>query len=334
MAKIQPLAGLARVPLKDALPLDTPFSAYIYPTNFCNLKCTYCAHSLGREGMEREYGFAPETMEMETYYKAINQLAAFDRPLKTLSLTGQGEPLLHPGLCEMIAYAKERRVTERVEFMSNGVLLRRETAQALVDAGLDCIRISLQGMSNEKYKAVCGLELDFEQFTEQIAWLYANKKQCEVFVKIMDIALEEGGEEAFYKRFGPIADRVSVEHCRPVYSGVTSTKGLTAETDRYGRAHAPRRVCPLCFYMLGVFPNGDVYPCETIYRPALLGNVHTHSLREIWEGSQLRAFRAAQLRGEKDKNPNCAKCCASDDVAHPEDELDASAALLLERFAL
>ena len=32
--KILPLAGLDRVSLRDAAPLETPFSAYIFPTNF------------------------------------------------------------------------------------------------------------------------------------------------------------------------------------------------------------------------------------------------------------------------------------------------------------
>ena len=44
--KIMPLAGLDRVPLKDVLPLETPFSASIFPTNHCNFLCSYFAHSL------------------------------------------------------------------------------------------------------------------------------------------------------------------------------------------------------------------------------------------------------------------------------------------------
>lgn len=330
--KIQPLAGLNRVPLKDHIPLETPFSAYIFPTNHCNFRCNYCAHSLGAQGFRDTYGFAPETMGMDTYRAAIDQLAEFPRPLKSLSLTGQGEPLLHPQLPEMVAYAKERGASERVEFMSNGALLRQAAAQALVDAGLDCIRISLQGLSGEKYAQVCGVKLDFEQFVSQIRWLYQHKKQCEVFVKILDIALEPGEEQKFYELFSPIADRVYVEQCRPVYAGVSATQQMPIQADRYGRAHAPRKVCPLCFFMLGIFPNGDVYPCETIYRPERLGNVHTDRLVGLWNSEKLRAFWNMQLEGRKNENPRCASCCAPDDVSHPEDALDDSAAGLLKKL--
>ena len=327
-----PLAGLDRVPLQDVLPLETPFSAYIFPTNHCNFRCTYCAHSLGNRGFEAQYGFPAETMSMDTYRTAIDQLAEFPDRLKTLSLTGQGEPLLHPQLPEMVAYAKEKQVTRRIEFMTNGALLRPAVSQALADAGLDGIRISLQGLSAEKYAQVCGVKVDFEQFVEQFAWLYRHKKQCEVFVKILDIALEPGEEERFYELFTPIADRVYVEQCRPVYSGVASTEGLSVQSDRYGRPHRHRQVCPLCFFMLGIFPNGDVYPCETIYRPEYLGNVGEDRLVELWKSEKLRRFWRMQLEGRRGENPHCAQCCAPDDVSHPEDELDGAAEILLERL--
>lgn len=331
-SKIQPLAGLDRVPLKDHIPLKTPFSAYIFPTNRCNFRCTYCAHSLGTRGFQDTYGFAPETMTMDTYRAAIDQLGEFPGKLKTLSLTGQGEPLLHPQLLEMVAYAKEAGVSERIEFMSNGVLLRESLARELVDAGLDCIRISLQGLSGEKYRQVCGVKLDFERFVEQIRWLFQHKKQCQVFVKILDIALEPGEEQKFYELFSPIADRVYVEQCRPVYAGVSSTEQISTQADRYGRAHPPRQVCPLCFFMLGIFPNGDVYPCETIYRPEYLGNVRTDRLVDLWNSEKLRRFWKMQLEGRRNENPHCAKCCAPDDVSHPEDALDGDAAALLEKL--
>lgn len=331
-SKIQPLAGLSRVPLKDHIPLKTPFSAYIFPTNRCNFRCTYCAHSLGAQSFQDTYGFAPETMTMDTYRATVDQLGEFPDMLKTLSLTGQGEPLLHPQLPEMIAYAKEKGVSERIEFMSNGVLLRESLAQELVDAGLDCIRISLQGLSGETYGQVCGVRLDYERFVEQIRWLYQHKRQCQVFVKIMDIALEPGEEQRFYELFSPIADRVYVEQCRPVYAGVSSTERCTTQADRYGRVHPPRSVCPLCFFMLGIFPNGDVYPCETIYRPEYLGNVREDRLVNMWNSDKLHQFWKMQLEGKKNENPHCAKCCAPDDVSHPEDTLDDGAADLLARL--
>lgn len=269
---------------------------------------------------------------MQTFQTTIDQLAAFPQPVKLLSLTGQGEPLVNPLLPQMVSYARSRGGAQRIEFMSNGALLTHETSLALLEAGIDCIRISLQGLSTEKYAQVCGVAVDFDRLVEQLRFFYAHRGKAQLFVKILDVALERGEADRFYQMFGPIADRVFIEQCQPVYDGVTSTAHLSTETDRYGRSHAPRKVCPLCFYMLGVFPNGDVYPCETIYRPLLLGNVNQSTLHELWNGEALRAFRIQQLQGGRDALRGCRGCCAPDDVAHPEDNLDGCEQSLLKRL--
>ena len=330
--KIKLLAGLDRRILSDCIPLETPFSIYVFPTNFCNLHCMYCAHSLHADAFFDQYGFKPENMGMDTYRMIIDQLTEFPDRVHTLSLTGQGEPLLNPYLANMVEYAKKRDVTERIEFMSNGILLTEEKSRALIDAGLDGIRISIQGLTAKKYKQVCGVEIDYKKFLDQIGWLYEHRQQCEVFIKIIDLALEYGKEADFYKTFSPIADRIYIERCKPVYEGVEATRQMNVMTDRYGREHPHRKVCPLCFYMLGIFPNGDVFPCEAIYRPVLLGNIHDDSLYDIWTGKKLHDFWRAQLRGERDTHSICSKCCAPDDVSHPEDVLDEQAERIQKRI--
>lgn len=78
-----------------------------------------------------------------------------------------------------------------------------------------------------------------------------------------------------------------IEQCRPVYSGVEMTEGLSCQEDRYGRKHEARMVCLLCFYMIGVHPNGDVAPCKTIYKPVTLGNV----IYNMWHGEKIKNFK-------------------------------------------
>lgn len=322
MAEIKPIAGMERKRLKDVIPLRTPYSIYFFPTNLCNFRCKYCAHAGGLINFEKVYGLKPETMSLETFQRAIDQLKEFPDRLKVINLSGQGEPLLNRYLPDMIAYASKAGVTERIEIITNASLLNRELSDRLVDAGVDCIRISLQGMTTEKYKEICGLSLDFEKLTEEIAYLFCHRGQCEVFVKIMDISLEEGEEEKFYHLFEPITDRMYIEKCKPVYDDVEATQNIEVGTDRYGRRHEPRMVCPLPFYMLGVLPDGTVSPCETIYVPDILGNVWTDNLVQMWNGERMKQFQQMQLEKRRMDNPKCARCCAPDDVAHPEDNLD------------
>lgn len=332
MAEIKPLAGMERHALRDVVPLKTPYAAYIFPTNLCNFMCNYCGHSMGLAAMKQEYDLCTENMSMDTLKRVVEQLKEFDETLKVISLTGHGEPLVNPELENMVAYIKKSGVTKRIEIITNASLLTNERADKLIEAGLDCIRISLQGLSAEKYFEVCKRRVDFEKFVAQIRYFYEHKKSCQVFVKIMDVALEEGEEEKFYQIFDQIADRMYVEQCRPVYSGVEMTENMECMDDRYGRKHEPRIVCPLCFYMIGVHPNGDVAPCETIYKPETLGNVYESTIHDMWNGEKNLEFQRMQLRKERFNNSGCARCCAPDDVAHPEDELDSVAEMLVKKI--
>jgi radical SAM protein with 4Fe4S-binding SPASM domain len=157
----------------------------------------------------------------------------------------------------------------------------------------------------------------------------------ELFVKTMDIALESDAErELFYRTFERISDKMFVEVCQPVYSGVEATDGIDVKFDRYGREHAPRRVCPLAFFMLGIFPEGLVVPCDAIYKPVILGDVTKDTLLNMWNSEKLKRFQCAQLEGGRGENRYCSVCCAPDDVAHPEDDLDARAKEVLERLCV
>jgi GTP 3',8-cyclase len=330
-SEIKPICGNERVKLADAVPLNTPFSMFVFPTTYCNFKCNYCGHSLGFDKMKEKYGFEPQTMDFDVFKRVIGQASCFHDKFRLLSLTGQGEPLLNPYLPEMIAYAKKSGIAERIEIISNAALLTHEKADRLDEAGLDSIRISLQGLSSEKYKKICGADIDFDKFVDNIRYLYERRKSTKIYVKIMNVALEEGEEQKFYDIFGDITDRMYIEQCKPVYDGV-AYDNVTTSTDRYGNQHDKRDVCPLCFYMLSVFPNGDVVPCDAIYKPVILGNVMHDTLTDMWSGEKLREFQRMHLKRNRYSNPKCKVCCAPDDVAHPEDSLDEQPENLFKKF--
>ena len=189
----QAIYGTERIQLASVLPLAAPYSAFVFPTTFCNFKCAYCGHSLGFAEMKKQYDFTPEHMTMETYEKTIEQLAEFPQKLKMLSLTGQGEPLLNPHIADMVRIAKEKDVAERIEIISNASLLRPALADALIDAGLDTLRVSLQGMSSQKYEDICRAKVDFDEFVANIRYFYAHKKSTNLFLKVDGCRLGRGG---------------------------------------------------------------------------------------------------------------------------------------------
>ena len=336
MSEISPINNhLNRVKLSEAVPLATPFSVFVFPTTYCNFKCVYCAHSMSSRQMKEKYDLSEEHMSLDTYRKVIAQLQQFPQKLKLLSLTGQGEPMLNKNLPEMVHIAKKANVAERIEIISNGSLLTPDTSDALISAGLDGLRISLQGLDSEKYEEVCKFKINFNVFYENLTYFFKHRKSCNLFVKIMDVTLKDNDAEKFYRMFDGISDRMFIEICRPVYDGVQFTDNEHMKktiVDRYGNNHSPRKVCPLCFFMLSVFPNGDVEPCDAIYKPIVLGNIHTETLQQMFLGEKLREFQLEQLKGNRNQNSKCAVCCAPDDVSHPLDVLDDSAEIIFNRM--
>jgi MoaA/NifB/PqqE/SkfB family radical SAM enzyme len=56
-SRIEPIAGaFDRVPLAETVPLKSPLSLYVFPSNACNFRCTYCAHSMKKDELREVYG--------------------------------------------------------------------------------------------------------------------------------------------------------------------------------------------------------------------------------------------------------------------------------------
>jgi MoaA/NifB/PqqE/SkfB family radical SAM enzyme len=91
-------------------------------------------------------------MTEETFARLLDGIAAFDPPPAIL-FGGFGEPLAHPRILEMVAQVKAVGVPE-VELITNGCLLSREVSRALIEAGLDTLWVSLDGIRPESYSDV------------------------------------------------------------------------------------------------------------------------------------------------------------------------------------
>ncbi len=334
MSEIKPFSGVdGRVKLADAVPLCAPFTLNVFPSNRCNFRCTYCAQSRGGEALAREYRMHGELMPLETLEKAIAQSREFPRPYKLVSFMGHGEPLCHRDLPKMVRMVKDAGIAERVDIITNASLLTAETARALVDAGLDVLRVSLQGITTESYRKTCGSAIPFERMLSQLRYFYEIRGSCRLFVKTMDVTLSREEEPRFYEMFSGCTDRMFIDKVKPVYSGVDYTEEERSLTeDRYGRRHGRCGVCAQPFYMLSLWPDGGVAPCDAIYRANPLGNVHTGNLAEMWRGESLRAFRKLQLEYGRYTHPACSQCCAPDDVQQESDYLDGDRERILKRL--
>lgn len=324
--------GVERVELYEQLPLETPFSVHIFPIYICNFKCKYCLHAMSNEELQ-EKGFRKETMSFETYKKAIDDIKQYDSKLKALIFAGHGEPLLHKDICKMVKYAKDNDVADRIEIVTNASLISKEMADGLIEAGVDRLKISIQGTNSEKYKDVSQYDLNYDEFLSNLKYFYDNKKHTQVYVKIIDIALEgKDDEEKFKAMFGPVADDVNIEYAIPFIKELDDSV-YNKEFDKCKQGNIKKsQICSMPFYMQVVAPSGDILPCCSTDVPIVLGNIHKNSIKEIWEGKTENNFLKLMLK-DKNLNPTCKACCVPDYGLQAGDYLDDCREELLEKYS-
>lgn len=296
--------SIQRQTLHACLPLRAPLSVHIYPSFFCNFRCNYCLHGLDANTLEKK-GFRKQYMDFQIYQKVVDDIAAQGWHLKAMIFAGHGEPLMHRQIAEMIAYAKEKKVADRTEIVTNGSLLTHELSDALIAAGLDRLRVSLQGMSAQRYREICGKMIDFDRFVEQLKYFYQRKTSTDVYIKIIDVAMEEEGDrERFEAFFAPIADTIAVEYAIPFVPEI-DLGAISGNNKQGDQVHSS--VCAMPFYMLVVYPNGDVLPCCATEFPTVFGNVMQESLSDMWNSRVRIQFLLHQLDGACTL-PVCSQC--------------------------
>jgi radical SAM protein with 4Fe4S-binding SPASM domain len=333
-ADIKPGFNYDRKKLADVLPLATPFTFLLAPSQICNLRCSYCSQGRKKDDLIKE-GFEFKLMEYDIFLEFVKQLKQFPEKLKLVFLSGMGEPLVHQRLPEMIRHLREMDVADRLEIFTNGLLLTKEVADALAGSGLTRLRVSLQGLSSAKYREVAGTEIDFDDLRRKLAYFYSVRKDCKLYVKVIDSALEPGEEEKFYQMFREVSDEMFVERFVPyqLTMGDYDNQASNATTV-YGDRILSAEICPEPFFNWQIDLYGDVYPCCPLGLPKSLsvGNVADSTLVQMWNGEKARQFRLQMLRKERSEHPVCSRCQVYLSKLTPADRLDDDAERLIPLF--
>lgn len=319
--------------LAQHVPLATPYIVQIFPAYACNFRCNYCIHSVNPQA--RGFVAGKPLMNFSLYEKCIQDLTAFPQPVKMLRFAATGEPLVHPRIADMIRLAVQQKIAQSIEIVTNGSLLTHELSDALIDAGLNWLRVSIQGLSAEKYKTVTGVDVDYEQLIENLRYFYRKRNQTKMYIKIIDACLDQGEEQKFYDLFGSFCDRIAIEHLLPAvneidYSRLSDHVFTLTQNGRMARKDV--KVCPQPFYMMQINPDGNVVPCCSMETPCTLGDCRSESLLDIWRGRSFREFQLMQLKGEKHCNAVCAKCQAYKFSMFDEDILDPYVGEIMKKF--
>lgn len=323
-----------RKSLAEQLPLRKPLSVYLQASNVCNFKCEYCSQTLNDDTL-KNMNIKRSFMSYELFEKAVEQLEEFNGEIKVINITGFGEPLLNPRIADMIKLAKDKKVAQRIELVTNGSMLTPEMSDKLTKAGLDLIRISIQGLTKQAYKRISGVNIDMNRYLENLLYLYKNKGNTKIYIKMLGETLESSEtEEDFYNMFGECCDNIAIEHLVPVMPGVDYSKvtDTNITTGMVGYKNDNIFACPRAFYMLTVNTDGLVRPCCNYDPPIIIGDITKERLLDIWNGKKMREFRVNQLKNGIKSNLVCKECQTPIYGLHKEDNIDMHKNELIKKY--
>ena len=303
-----------------------PFYLTVDITRRCNLSCKACRyHSTGYHlsspGDQGVKDIPFSLFERLCYeFKGMGTTGMF--------ITGEGEPLLHPRIFDMISVAKGAGF--KITLFTNATLLDESRVLSLIDSGLDTLRVSLWASSPENFKRfyprnnpkyfgriVEGLKL--------LSRLKKERKSVRPFVSLHTVIN--------HFNFGKIEEMADLAHrtgCNAfsmapikswrgeldslILSGdeekavIERLSGLKKRLDslslsnnidtillryRIGEAVWERLPCYIGWYHCRIKVDGLVMPCNS--SDMAMGDLKKESFRHIWNNENFRSFRRQTL---------------------------------------
>lgn len=249
-------------------------------SNACNHACIFCAH----QKMQRKIG----KMNQEFAFDILQQ--AYDLGTREVGFYATGEPFLVPELPEYIKKAKEIGYTY-VYLTSNGSLATPERIRAVIDAGLDSIKFSINAPEKELYEFIHGRD-DFDTVMEHLRYLNQYRKETgrefKIYVTGILTKYTENLQDKYHEIFDSLADQV-------VFKFVYNQGGYMPEINDYLRCEcdtAPRRKCNLPFDAISITYEGYLSVENADYENMLIvADLNKVSLKDGWYGEKMTDMR-------------------------------------------
>lgn len=272
-------------------------------TNICNLNCIHCPHELLKKGGL----YKPKNITIDNFNKAMSELSKIIQPF-LLRFCGDGEPLIHPHLIEMIINAKSK-TNAIVNLTTNGQYLNQTTAKTLIDAKIDLIDISIDAITAPTYEKIRrGGRYDLLlKNLHGLLDLRSKKNSTKIMVSF--IAQQENihEQESFKSYWEPLVDYVIIRNLHSASGKIkreeSVEKNMPVPIERYP--------CPHLWKRLTIDFNGDIKFCAHDWdgnSSMVLGNIETSTLKAAWQGSELKSLRKMHTSGNINENIICSTC--------------------------
>jgi len=309
----QALARLYRVLVGKVLCCPQEFEIInVEISTYCSLRCPGC----GRTAHAPHFN---KLMSLDRFTRLIENLP----PAKTITLSGLGEPLLHPEVSSIVKHSKESGKFKKINMVSNLMTKRRENYDDLFLSGLDELRVSVDSLDPvliQKLRTGSDLSL----LNSTLGYLIGKGRSVTVNIVLStdnkdDVIntlykLNSMGKVAvslqFYLDMGRPEGCMNLEDQEEILIKIKKARDHLENITLYGPMNLKSYQSYLCgspWQTLTLDVNGDLMPCCLVRDPSIFGkaNVIEQTLAEIWAAPEVRAFLTSFI----EKSPDfCGGC--------------------------
>lgn len=321
--------GVEQVP-----PIESIRELYLEVTNRCNSLCQTCPLTFGPHEAERD-------LSVDELRHVVEQCPGLERVV----LHGIGEPLLNRELPGMIRWLADRGL--QTVFNTNAIALSERRGDRIVEAGLDSLRISIDGATRATYALLRGVDALDKVLANTRAFRrrHPAAPDCEVFftcsranlhelpdlirlvaqigipaLNVQRLVYWEQGmareELALYRDLSQ-QEAALLDEARTAAEreGVRlkASGGTDPESSLSGRIKPRGEGCARPWNLVYVTCHGSLLPCcispftGVPFEQLVLGNVLEQPLAELWANGRYQRLRAG-LSGDQREHPACSGC--------------------------
>ncbi len=287
----------------------------------CNAHCAMCTI----DKWERP----PTIMKEEVFRSIIDSVEPFKEHIEYVTLHGNGEPLLDRDMASKVQYAKLRGFIG-VGFASNCSALTKKRADELIEAGLDTIICSIDGIKKETHEAIRP-GTDYDAIVENVKYMIKARNRAgktKILVRFIRQDLNQHEfpvyKEYWEKLLNPeFGDDVLVFN---IHNWGSQLEVDNQINENFGHVHDLVPICADLYHRLIIFPNGDLAFCDADYNGFYdLGNVQKEHFLKLYNGDRLNFYRQSMESGKIGELPYCKQCTIPISRANktaPADSLD------------
>ena len=292
---------------------EWPGALLIDITNRCNAKCVWCPNpDLTNVG----------AMDMDVYRKIIDDYGSRGG---VLTFGTFGEPLMDKHMKKRIEYLKCYPKIHKIEILTNGFFLNENIVPTIIENGVG-VDISLDELDKQTFEDV--KKMSFDIVSDNIVnFLETNSKETKpvpvnIRIKTMK-TVEETMEQELFKIITSYdcsvvlnsiddniisnwAGKLDKESFIKEYEISTNNKTQFTHKRFNQRNIAP---CAQLWKWMVVYWDGSVVLCcADMFSQAIVGDLKSNSIAEVWNGTQMRGHRDQMVNRKRFEVAICQDC--------------------------